>query len=122
MKACVLAVVLILTGCGTASAPLQTSATPSDVAVVSPTPPPTPTVGTPPASPTAAVATPHPSPVATASPNGTAANWMVTTVRGSDCGAAMSGWSPCFTSVSCPTSNLCVTVGAAGTVIASSNP
>ena len=111
MKAGVLAAVLILAACGTASAPLQTSATPSSVADASPTPPPTPTVGTPPAS-----------PAATASPNATAANWVVTTVRGSDCGAAVSGWSPCFTSVSCPTNNLCVTVGAAGTVIASSNP
>jgi hypothetical protein len=47
---------------------------------------------------------------------------MVTQVRGSDCGAAVSGWSPCFASVSCPTSGLCVAVGAAGEVVTSSNP
>jgi len=47
---------------------------------------------------------------------------MVTHVRGSDCGAAVSGWSPCFSSVSCPTNGFCVAVGAAGSVTASSNP
>jgi hypothetical protein len=47
---------------------------------------------------------------------------VVSHVRGSDCGAAKSEWSPCFSSVSCPTSGLCVAVGAGGTVVTSSSP
>src|SRR6266851_1903748 len=122
MRAAVLAVVLILTACGSASAPqarasIQAGATPTGVGVASPTSAPTPISVTPaaPTTPPSAIAIPSPS----AAP---VSAWMVTHVRGSDCGAAVSGWSPCFSSVSCPTNGFCVAVGAAGSVTASSNP
>jgi len=118
MRVVVLTALLILTACGSAPAPqarasIPARATPTAAVVASPTPalamPTRPPIPGPSATPTPAL-------------NQTGKAWVVTHVRGADCGAAVSGWSPCFVGVSCPTSALCVAVGAAGDVITSTDP